>query len=82
MKSNFHTRQQLDKAYRQGFKNGVRSCMEDILATVTLALQDKHGWNKEDLHVLETEVNGTFDSVIKGYVSFDEIYEAKIEEIG
>lgn len=72
----------IEKAYRKGFKDGVSHCLDDVMAAITITLQDKHGWDKEQLLTLEKQVNELFDNVVDKRVSFDEIVEAKQDEIG
>lgn len=82
MKVKIYERKDIEKAYKKGYIDGVRQCIDDIMATVTICLQDRHGWKQEQLLQLEKEVNDLFNNVIEGRVDFNEIVEAKEEEIG
>lgn len=79
MKANFFRETDIKKAYRNGFTAGVRRSLDDILNVVTLVLQDKHGWNNQQLDELEKQVNYQFDSICRGYLDFNDVEQAREE---
>lgn len=82
MKAKIYTQRDVVKAFENGKKAGVRQSLDAVLAVVTLKLQDKHGWTKEQLNQLGAEVNSDFESVLLGRLTLNEILEAKEQEVG
>jgi hypothetical protein len=76
-----YRKQDIDKAYECGRKDGIRLSLDAILSTVTLKLQDKHNMPNEELNQLEKEVNGEFAEVLEDRITLDDIIEQKGLEI-
>ena len=81
MNAKYYTISDMRKSYEQGKKQGIRLSIENIMAVITIKLQDKHGFTADQLHQLEAEVNGEFDEVLEDRITLDEILEARREEM-
>lgn len=74
------TFQQLLKAKKEGYTEGVTGTVENYSAVVLLCLKDKFGFTSKQLQDVAWHINDTFDSVEKGYLSLDDIIQTLKEE--
>lgn len=82
MNCRIYRKQDVDRAYQRGRKDGIRLSLDAIMSVITIKLQDKHGMSNEELNRLEKEVNGEFAEVLEDRITLDEIIEQKELEIG
>jgi dGTP triphosphohydrolase len=74
------TFQQLLKAKKEGYTEGVTGTVENYSAVVLLCLKDKFGFTSKQLQDVAWHINDTFDSVEKGYLSLEDIIQTLKEE--
>jgi hypothetical protein len=74
------TFQQLLKAKKEGYTEGVTGTVENYSAVVLLCLKDKFGFTSKQLQNVAWHINDTFDSVEKGYLSLEDIIQTLKEE--
>lgn len=74
------TFQQLLKAKKEGYTEGVTGAVENYSAVVLLCLKDKFGFTSKQLQDVAWHINDTFDSVEKGYLSLEDIIQTLKEE--
>lgn len=74
------TFQQLLKAKKEGYTEGVTGTVENYSAVVLLCLKDKFGFTSKQLQNVAWHINDTFDSVEKGYLSLEDIIQTLEEE--
>ena len=90
MKAHVHTlavqaaEKALEEGYRRGFARGqavgIEKAIKSLVATSAIVL-DKHGAGRELIAEFEKEFNAYMNAVIDGRITFDEIIEAKEEEL-
>lgn len=74
------TFQQLLKAKKEGYTEGVTGTVENYSAVMLLCLKDKFGFTSKQLQDVAWHINDTFDSVEKGYLSLEDIIQTLKEE--
>ena len=74
------TFQQLLKAKKEGYTEGVTGTVENYSAVVLLCLKDKFGFTSKQLQDVAWHINDTFDSIEKGYLSLEDIIQTLKEE--
>lgn len=90
MKAHVHTKaviaaeKGIKEGYRQGFARGqaagIEKAINALLATAAIIL-DKHGASRDFIAAFESDFNAYMNAVTDGRVTFDEIIEAKEEEL-
>lgn len=71
---------EIQRAREQGYKDGIKFTVKNYNAVLLLCLKDKFNFSTEQLGEVVVLVNGTFDSVCKGYLTLEDIVETLREE--
>lgn len=63
-------------------KGAINYATNAMIASLVICLHDKWGWGKVRLKRLLDQVNETFDSIDKNYVSIEDLKKVILEETG
>ena len=70
------------KGYSKGYTDAVHFTIENYTAILLICLKDKFDFTPEQLKTVSDHINNQFDSVTKGYVTFEDILATLDQETG
>lgn len=68
--------------FDRGFKRGVHEATKTVSIIVAYILADKHNFTHEQLTEVAEQLNYFSDSVVKGYLSIDDLKDVLNDEYG
>lgn len=76
----FEIFKKVQSAKEKGYSEGIKFTTYNYSAVMLLCLKDKFDFTTEQLKEIASEVNETFDSLCKGYLSLSDISDTLKEE--
>jgi hypothetical protein len=76
------THKDLLNLQNEGVSSGINHATKALLACFVMTMHDKWGWGHKRLTRLLDQVNDQFDSVLKEYVSLDDIIQEVKDKLG
>lgn len=74
------TAEDLKRIYEQTKATSIKYTVSAYSTALAIVLHDKYGFGEKRLKTLLAQVEDTFDSIVQGYVSIDELKKTILEE--
>lgn len=68
--------------YKKGHSDGIQFTLDKYSAVVLKCLKDKFDFEPDQLQEAVIHINDDFDSIVKGYMSFEDVVQTLQEETG
>lgn len=69
------------RGFRDGQKDGIRKAIKALGASIDIAMMDVLGVTPERVKAVEEKANRMIANALDGYVSLDDIIEARQDEV-